>query len=68
MRSTSETLEATRRGSKRPGAGDDERHAGRALEEAHLVPKAAFAQHLAVIAGQDDDRVLGQRGRAQRLP
>ena len=65
--STSDTLAATRRGAKRPGACDNHRHAARAFEKAHLVPEAPVAEHLAVIAGENDDRVLGQAGGAERL-
>ena len=34
------------------GRGDHQRHPGRALVEAHLVPEAALAEHVAVVAGQ----------------
>ena len=47
-------------------AGDDERDAAGPVKEAHLVPEAAFAEHFAMIAGQDDDRILRQAGGAQR--
>ena len=49
------------------GARDDERHARGALEEAHLVPETALAQHLAVVADENDDRVLGEPAGAERL-
>ena len=52
-------------GREAAGARDDERHAARAFEEAHLVPEAALAEHFAVVAGEDDDRVLGEPARAQ---
>ena len=65
-RSTSETLAATRRGAKRPGPRRPAAR-GRAFEEAHLVPEPALAEHFAVIAGEDDDRVLGEPARSERL-
>ena len=37
---------------------DHQRHAGRAFEEAHLEPQAALAQHVAMVGGEQDDRVV----------
>ena len=64
--STSDTLARMRRGAKRPGLADDERHAACAFEEAHLVPETAFAEHFAMVAEEDDDRVLGEAARLER--
>src|SRR5271165_2014711 len=47
-------------------ARDNEWDAARAFEEAHLVPEPALAQHLAVVAREDHDRVLGEPGRGKR--
>ena len=38
----------------------NERHAGSFLRTNHLLPQAVFAQVVAVVAGEDDDRVVGQ--------
>ena len=46
---------------------DDQRHASGPLEEVHLVPEPALAQHLAMVRGKHDDRVLGQAGRVERV-
>src|SRR5271166_6734289 len=66
-RSRRETLAPTRPRRDPAGAGDDERDAARALEEAHLVPESALAEHFAVIAHDDDDRILREAARAKRL-
>ena len=63
--STSDTLAPTRTGANRPGLAMTSGHAARALEEAHLVPEAALAEHFAVVADEDDDRVFGEPARAQ---
>ena len=46
---------------RQAGRGDHQRHARRALEEVHLEPQAALAQHVAVVGEEDDDRVLAAR-------
>src|SRR6202042_2053442 len=48
------------------GGGHDQRHAGRTLEEAHLVPEATLAEHLAVVAQKYDDRVVGEPALSKR--
>ena len=47
-------------GREAAGARNDEGHSARAFEKAHLVPEAALAEHFAVVAGEDDDRVPGE--------
>ena len=47
---------------------DHQRHAGACLEEAHLEPEAALAEHVAVVGGEDDDGVLREPAGLQRLP
>ncbi len=42
------------------GEPHDERHPARPLVEGALLHHPLFAQHVAVIAGKDDDRVLAQ--------
>ena len=43
------------------GGGDDQRHAGRFLEQALLLPQAVvLAQVVAVVAVEDDDRLVRQ--------
>ena len=44
----------------RAGLMHDQRHARRAVEERHLVPEAALAEHVAVVGGDDDDRVVAR--------
>ena len=51
---------------RRPGRADDQGDARRGLEERHLVPQAALAQHLAVVGGEDHDGVPRQPGTVQR--
>ena len=46
-----------------PRLADDQRHADGPLEERLLVPHAALAEHFAVVADEDDDRVVGKTGR-----
>ncbi len=50
----------------RPGrdarAGDHQRHARGAFEEAHLEPQAALAEHVAVVGAEQDDRVVEHAG------
>ena len=56
---------------QRLGCVNDHRHAGRVLEEGHLVPEATLAQHVAVVRRHDDDGVVGLAGlleRPQHLP
>ena len=48
------------------GRGDDQRHARGRLEEGHLVPEPALAQHLAVVGGEEHDRVVAQAGLRER--
>ncbi|MDT4801954.1 hypothetical protein FQZ97_346690 [compost metagenome] len=43
-----------------PGGVDQQRHAGGHFEPVHLVPEAALAKHVAVVAGEHDQRVVGQ--------
>jgi hypothetical protein len=50
-----------------PGRGDHQRHAGRALEEAHLEPQPALAQHVAVVRDEDDDRLLPRASSTFRI-
>src|SRR6266576_2817792 len=52
-------------GREERGRADDQRHAGRVLEEAHLVPRSALAEHLPVVAGDDDDGAFESAGVAQ---
>src|SRR3546814_16761967 len=42
------------------------RSARRPFVEGHLVPHAALAQHFAMVAGEDDDGVVGEAGAVQR--
>ena len=49
------------------GLAHDHGHARGPLEEGLLVPHAPLAQHLAVIADEDDDGVVRQPGGAHRL-
>ena len=60
-------VSSTRAAAKRPGAETTQRHPGRALEEAHLVPEAALPLHVAVVAGEDHDGVVELAGLAQHL-
>ena len=51
-----------------PRRGDDQqRHAGTLLEQAHLLPQAVLAHVIAVVAGEDDDRVVGQAEPVERV-
>ena len=43
-----------------PGGGQHQRHAGRALEEAHLEPESALAEHVAVVGEEDDRGAVGE--------
>jgi hypothetical protein len=45
----------------------DQRHAHAAFEARHLVPEPALAEHFAVIRRDDDDRVVGEPGCAERI-
>ena len=47
-------------GGKTAGCVDDHGHACGHLKPVHLVPKAALAQHVAVVAGEHDDGVVAQ--------
>ena len=49
-----------------PRSADDQRHARATLEEIHLEPEAALAEHLAMVPSEHDDRVALQPGVAQR--
>ena len=44
---------------------ENERDAACRLEEIHLVPETALAQHLAVVGQHDDDGVIRVPGRPQ---
>ena len=46
---------------RHPRPGHDHGHAGRMLEEVHLVPQPALAQHVAMIGGDDDHGVVQAR-------
>ena len=50
-----------------PGTGHDERHAGRALEEGHLEEHTPVAEHVAVVAGDDDHAAVQAAGLGQRI-
>ena len=43
-------------------AGDHQRHARGTLEEAHLEPQAALAEHVAMVGAEQDDRVVEHAG------
>ena len=45
----------------RVGTGDDQRHVGAAAVGQALAVQVMVAQHLAVVAGEHDDGVSGQR-------
>jgi len=49
------------------GPGDDERHAHRTLEEAHLVPEPALAEQVAVVGGREHHGVVEPSDRVERL-
>ena len=49
------------------GRDDQQRHAGALLEQAHLLPQAVLAHVVAVVAGEDDDRVVGQPEPIERV-
>ncbi len=49
------------------GHADDQRHAGRFVSQRHLGPEVMFAQMVAVIAGEDHDRVVFQPVRLERV-
>ena len=42
------------------GHGDHQRHPGALLEQALLLPEVVLAEVIAVVAGEDDDRVVGE--------
>ena len=48
-------------------SGEDQRHAGAAVPERVLAGDAFFAQVPAVVAPDDDDRVVGQAGFVERV-
>jgi hypothetical protein len=50
-----------------PGATIKQRHAGALFKEAHLLPQAVLAHVVAVVAGEDDDRVVGQAQPVERV-
>ena len=54
-------------GLRHAGGHDQQRDAGAFLEQAHLLPQAVLAHVIAVIAGEDDDRVLGEPQAIQRV-
>ena len=50
--------EAARRPRPDARTGDDQRHAGGLLVQAELLPHRVFAEVVAVVRGEDDDRVV----------
>ena len=65
--STSDTGSGTRLGANRLGACTIIGIARRALEEVHLVPEPALAEHVAVVGQQHDHGVVGDAERGQRV-
>ena len=56
---SSTTLEVARWFPFIPVSRDDQRDAGRFLEERHLLPEAMLAKLIAMIAHEDDDGIGG---------
>lgn len=54
------------RGAEAARRMDDQRNAAAALEERHLVPEPALAEHVAMVGRDDHDRVVGEAALFQR--